>query len=220
MEAIQDEIIVLAKSIKNSGFCVAGKSTSTGQWIRPVSTPEGGELTKNQTMACFTNAKGEYCCYPCKPLQKIRITFLRHIPLDYQWENYLINENVAWIQNYKITKSELEQYLDNPIDLWGQRDYILQGQNLERNSLYLIRAQNLRLYRNNYNKRKVSFLYNQISYDLSCTDPNFDSLIQRQDLNTNSAILCISLVQPLAYNSNGINEIRHYKLVASIYFPD
>lgn len=217
---MEDEIVVLAKSIKNHGFCVAGKSTRTHQWIRPVSTPEGGELTKDQTLACFTNSSGEYRRYPCKPLQKIRMTFLRYTPLDYQRENYLIDESMDWIQNYKITESELEPYLDNPIDLWGQGDYILQGQNPERNSLYLIRVQNLRFYRDNYDRRKVSFLYNRILYRLSCTDPNFDSLIQRQDLNTNYAILCISLAQPIAYNLNGVNEIRHYKLVASIYFPD
>lgn len=217
---MEDEIVVLAKSIKNHGFCVAGKSTRTHQWIRPVSTPEGGELTVHQTLACFTNSRGEYCRYPCKPLQKIRMTFLRDTPLDYQRENYLIDENVDWIQNYKITESELEPYLDDPIDLWGQDDYILQGQNPEGNSLYLIRVQDLRLYRNIYNQRKASFFYNQIFYDLSCTDPNFDSLVQRPDLNTNYAILCISLAQPFAYNLNGVNEIRHYKLVASIYFPD
>ena len=43
MNIIDEKIICLAKSIKNGGRCIIGKNLQH-EWIRPVSSPKGGEL--------------------------------------------------------------------------------------------------------------------------------------------------------------------------------
>jgi hypothetical protein len=44
----QVEIIVLANSVKHNQHCVAGKLLDNSQWVRPVSNPQGGELSDEQ----------------------------------------------------------------------------------------------------------------------------------------------------------------------------
>jgi hypothetical protein len=74
-------------------------------------------------------------------------------------------------------------------------------------SLYLLKVDNLNLYKNNENKRRASFLYKNLYYDLPVTDPNFDN-IQNNDTNL-QGILCVSLGE----NFNGYC----YKIVANIF---
>jgi hypothetical protein len=75
-------------------------------------------------------------------------------------------------------------------------------------SLYLVKVQGGTLYKNEENKRRVSFSYKEIIYDLSSTDPNFDSLLENSSKNL-MGILCISLGE----NFNGYC----YKIVATIF---
>lgn len=65
MSMSQHEVVVLANSIKHHQHCVAGKLVSNGHWVRPVSTPEGGELSDAQ--AKIQNPHGTF---NVKPLQK------------------------------------------------------------------------------------------------------------------------------------------------------
>lgn len=220
---MEKEIVILAKSIKNGGFCIAGKDVNTNEWIRPVSTINGGELSNEQSKSYFHNEDGNLVGYPCKILQKVRINFSEAVPLPYQCENYLI-DNSRWMQNYKET--ELVRYLDRPQALWGiNSDYInsvdLNTMNPNGNSLYLIQVSNIALYVHNAfdrRNRRVSFTYNGLAYDLKCTDPNFDIIIGGNSrIQFDSAILCISLGMPFSPNPP---EIRHYKLVATIHLPE
>lgn len=84
-------------------------------------------------------------------------------------------------------------------------------QNSVEASLYLIKVQNIHLYLNEQGKRKINFTYKNVRYNnFSCTDPNFDSLINNQN-EYNEAILCLSLGE-LFQKDN-----CHYKIVASIF---
>lgn len=220
---MQKEIVILAKSIKNGKYCIAGKDVETKEWIRPVPTEDGKELSGEQSKSYFVDNNGNPVGYPCKPLQKVRINFLKHVPLPYQAENYLIDDS-KWMQNYKINNHELNQYLDKPQVLWNTSDHIkstdLNRYNPNGNSLYLIQANNINLlctYNNNSKNRRISFDYNGNKYDLRCTDPEFDKIIgSGNNKQIDSAILCISLAAPFEHNSYP-SEIRHYKLVAAIY---
>lgn len=199
-------VVVLANSIKKHQHCVAGKCTQTGRWIRPVSTPQGGELTDAQVR--YTN---NYGTYYVKNLQKIEMELSLHVPLINQPDNYLISGN-CWQQRYKIEVHELAHYLDTPPSLWGSADniiyYFIENHEVEiQQSLYLVRVDNLRLYRNVNNKRRASFTYNSFHYDLAVTDPNFDNLLQSNQ-ETHS-ILCISLAE--------LWQGRCYKIVATIF---
>lgn len=200
------QIVILAKSVKHQNHCVAGKCIINKKWYRPVSTVTGGELNNEQVMV--QNIHG---AYRVKPLQKVEMSFLNHVPLLQQPENHLIDGNI-WQQKYKIHLNEIDQYLDRPDDIWGlgnRVDYSLIESNYIHihQSLYLVQAQNISLYYDGERKRRASFQYNGIDYDLPVTDPEFYNIVNED--KDFKGILCISL-----------GEEYHgycYKIVATIF---
>ena len=75
-------------------------------------------------------------------------------------------------------------------------------------SLYLVKVDDLTLYKNEEDKRRASFCYKEKYYDLSVTDPNFDNILKDNGQNL-EGILCISLGEKF----NGYC----YKIVATIF---
>jgi len=202
----QAEIIVLANSVKHGQHCVAGKCLNTGKWIRPVSNAQGAELNHEQA-----KCQNPYGMYGVKPLQKIRMGFSQHVPLPHQPENYLIDGNL-WQQNYSIGVGDLPNYLDEPDDLWGEENKVQHAQitlglyNVSQ-SLYLVQVEGLSLYHTDDGKRRASFTYNGISYDLAVTDPKFDEIVKEQ--REVRDVLCVSLGEEY--------QGYCYKLVATIF---
>lgn len=204
-------IIIFANSVKHGKHCVAGKDISTNQWVRPVASQTGAELSKENTL--ISNPYGNF---PVKPLQKVEITFQSHTPLINQPENWLINKSEKWIQNYKINDSEIVNYLDIPENLWGNTDRVafndIQTRKIViQQSLYLVHVSNLHLYKNTNNKRRANFIYNTLNYDLAVTDRNFDNLTSNGESLYPKAYLCVSLGE--VFND------YCYKIVAWIYIP-
>ncbi len=201
----QVEILVLANSVKHQQHCVAGKYLANGQWVRPVSSEIGGELSHNQ--AKYQNPYGTFTV---KPLQKIMMKFSRHVPLSHQPENYLIDDTV-WTQHYSINLDEINNHLDEPNDLWGEGNLVPHiqiqlGTTKIEQSLYLVKVDDIQLYMKD-DKRKASFTYNGIAYELPVTDPNFSNLVN--DFSGIIGVLCISLGEEFKGNC--------YKLVATIF---
>ena len=144
-----------------------------------------------------------------KPMQKIQMELSGHVPLTHQPENYLIS-NKEWVQNYNITIQDIPEYLDDPLNLWGNGyavDSIAvnSGAQTINQSLYLIKVENLNLILNK-SKRRASFDFKGVSYNLPVTDPNFTRLVSGQKKFNN--YLCVSLGEE--YNR------KHYKIVATI----
>ena len=203
---IQKEIVILANSVKHGKHCVAGKCLSTGNWVRPVSNRDGDEINKEQ--AKYQNPYGTFVV---KTLQKIQMSFSQHVPLLHQPENYLIDDRL-WRQKFLIDINELPNYLDEPSDLWGtenrvQYAQINSGVCSVSQSLYLVQVKLLNLYYLAPNKRRASFSFGGVKYDLPATDPCFDVILSNK-LSVKS-ILCISLGEE--YNEHC------YKIVATIF---
>jgi len=203
---IQKTVVILANSIKHHQHCVAGKCIETKQWIRPVSTMEGAELSHNQSL--YHNQYGKFIV---KPMQKIEMYFHSVAPLVNQPENHLINEQ-QWQQKYKLKDHELPLYLDHPENIWGESDRVSYAEIVQNHititqSLYLIQVENLRLYVNQYEKRRANFLYNSVAYDLAVTDPNFDKQVSED--YEGMGILCISLGEEYQGSC--------FKLVATVF---
>jgi hypothetical protein len=211
---MEKTIVIFANSVKHHQHCVAGKDIITKEWIRPVGDENGCELQDEQT-----KYKNKYGKYFAKPLQKMKIKFVKKSPLLNQPENHIVSDDI-WIQNYKIDHSEIVNYLDSPPNLWidnispnDRVDYqLIQKQTIKiTQSLYLIQVKKIHIYwkdRSNFEQnpqRRGIFEYNQVTYDLPLTDPNF-SEFEEQDLE--NKFLCISLGEEF----NGYC----YKLIASI----
>ncbi len=199
-------VVILANSVKHGKNCIAGKDLNTNQWIRFVADETGKELSSYQS-----KASNPYGSYPVKPLQKIEAGIGKHAPLINQPENYLIDGS-EWKQNYKISKNQLHNFLDNPDDLWGNGNKvnctdIKSGYKKIQQSLYLVKVDRLKLSTNSYGKRRAAFEYNGIKYDLPATDRNFDQITDNNE--SLEGVLCLSLGEP--YNGSC------YKIVAGIY---
>jgi len=199
-------IVVFACSIKHGGKCLAGKRINDKTWVRPVGDHTGKELTNVQA-----TCENKHGTFPIKLLQKLVIDIDQHVPLRHQPENFILN-NTQIKQSYKIEKSEISNYLDEPYDLWGQgadvsAADINKGVIDIKQSLYLVKVDNLELLLNSFGKRRARFSYNKIDYDLSVTCPSFDALLESGEETNN--ILCISLGEEY--------EHSHWKIVAAIY---
>lgn len=204
---MQCELIILANSIKHKQCCVAGK-TMEGKWIRVVANHDGKELTNAQAVA--TNPYGTY---PVKPLQRVILKFISHAPLINQPENYIVDNNFLWKQNYNINKSTLiKSFLDTPSDILGTGDRIgfnkIESQSIIiNNSLFLVKINKVIPYINQFEKRRLKFEYNTINYDFPVTTRSFKNLIMDEELE--ELIVCISLGE----NYDGFC----YKIVAHIF---
>lgn len=203
---MEDNIVVLANSVKHGAHCVAGKSLSTGRWIRPVSNQQGGELQDNQCVV-----ENPYGYFSVKPLQQVWVGFDAHVPLANQPENYLIDGTV-WRQNYRFDPAELMRLIDQPESLWGEGRSVLMSSirsgsiNIEQ-SLFLVKVEGLMLGYNDVGKRRAKFYYNGLYYDLPVTDPDFDEMLRAQPRLQD--ILCVSLGEPF--------DGECYKIVATIF---
>jgi hypothetical protein len=199
-------VLILANSVKHQNHCVAGKVIKTKRWIRIVSDVSGKELSHDQVLY-----KNPYGRFPVKALQKIKIKLGDSAPLIHQPEN-VIRSDCRWKQRYRIKENELCNYVDNPKSIWGQ-GAALSAFDIEnglveiKQSLYLVRVENMNFYMSDRQKNRVSFLYNRIEYDLPVTDPNFRRYSNEKA--NRHGFLCISLGE----NFQGF----HYKIVATIF---
>ena len=134
------EIVVFANSVKHGNSCVAGKCMKTGEWIRPVSNDQGGEISNEQTV--------KVSGYRLQILDKVKVDLSHHAPLNHQTENYVINKT-PWTDEFFIKKEEVTKYLDSPQDLWGEGDRVshddIKDNQLIKNSLYLVQVHQLEL---------------------------------------------------------------------------
>lgn len=203
------EIVVLANSIKHGNSCVAGKCTSTGEWIRPVSNDMGAEISVAQTKKI--NRRDNDSEWGLKVLNKIKVDLSHHAPLNHQTENYVINQT-RWTDEYFIRRNQVEDYLDTPENLWGEGDKVshheIINKQVIRNSLYLVEVDKLELLKVQNDKRRGKFFYGGIDYNLAVTGREFDDYFETNSTLLRNVIICVSLGE----NYEGYC----YKLVASI----
>lgn len=201
------QLVILANSNKHGNRCIAGKCLLTRQWIRPVSTIEGGALSLSQI-----KCRNPYGLFPAVNLQRVTVGLDCHVPLVNQPENHLIAANSEWQQNYKIKACELPELLDEPISLWGVGNSVsyaaIQQNRIHINqSLFLIQTESLSFYIASSGKPRARFCYNNVRYYLPISDPNYHTIVRENTVL--QGILCISLGEEF----NG----SCYKLVAAIY---
>lgn len=204
-------IVIFANSVKHGSHCIAGKTIDTKEWIRPVGDENGRELSDEEIIV-----QNPYGKFEAKPLQKVKIEFIKQVPLKNQPENYLIS-NKTWQQNFKISFLQIKEFEDKVDNLWLYGnfnkndkisfDLIKNNQIIIKNSLSLIWVDKLEIFliKSNSHKKRGVFKYNNIEYNLAITDPNFENNNQKIFENV---YLCISLGEPF----NGFC----YKLIACI----
>ncbi|MBF0471440.1 MAG: hypothetical protein HQL48_08700 [Gammaproteobacteria bacterium] len=210
-----NELLILANSIKKSQRCIAGKRVDTKEWVRPVTSAEGDEISAYRCYSMDLSKKR----IEVKPMQRLSIELGHAVPLLNQPENYLFSAQ-PWQYRGSLSAEQLEPFLDHPESLWGSGpriDYkiIQQGLIHIEQSLLLVRVEKLQLSQHKSidgrNKRRANFLYNGTWYNLPVTDPDFEEQIKHPNHHN---ILCISLGEKFDFYRNG--DFCCFKIVASI----
>ncbi|WP_303863548.1 hypothetical protein [Alkalibaculum bacchi] len=98
------EIIVLAKSSKHSEYCLAGVDTTTGEWIRPISSNIVNEGSVPIIDVTYRDGN------QVQILDMIKIKLLSHKPTISQPENYLYDSNFKWEKTGQSSLAELVKY--------------------------------------------------------------------------------------------------------------
>ena len=231
------DIIVLAKSRKHGGYCVAGIDLSTGLWFRPVSEHTvHGDFTDtlyDEDIEC-TNGRELEC------LDVIRFDLGDELPEryadSYQKENRLLlgtpvyrrHMSLEEVLNLNFGREIEDGRIINQSVLSGRKK--LFGSNFAQNSinypynptdysLTFAEVENLKIYPlDGHHYSKADFIYHSsfrnhsaVNYrEMSVTDPEYDSV--EEPVFIRKAYCVISTGLP--YNN------RIYKYVAAVYPVD
>lgn len=204
---MKKQICILTKSLKDHDYCVAGIDMATGNWIRLVTTRDGGAFPKE--MLDDKNFK---------ELNVLEIDVKEYVPYKVQTENWLINKKTSIKKIWTLNKSELFKLhpIEKPKTIFGKSGNELQKTDIKNlnHSSEMIEAKHLVLDtslkgdgRHHY---KVCFQYNGQEYNLSLTDPKYRNEDFDQ-IRIPSAILIIS-IPAVPYGENNL----YYKFVAKI----
>lgn len=221
-------IILLAKSRKTGGFCIAGKeildSGAVGGWIRPVSSRKTDEIYPSE---CQYEDK-----YQPDLLDIIEVPYKKYEPECFQCENYLINEGYYWSKVGDFKSKNLSGICDNPKTLWaphssswyGVRDRVEECfmEDLV-DSICLITPDKLSIevqtegerFGNPRRRARARFVYNNITYLFSITDPVIEKNYKKRadgeypfESPKDRVFMCVSIGLPY--------DNYCYKFVASI----
>ncbi len=201
------EILCLANSWKRGGRCIAGL-TRDGEWIRPVSETEDGEISEENCMLDIGR--------PAAPLDVLRIPIKAAAPRPYQPENWAIS-NGTWkfLRSRKLV--EVQEFLESSVskaaNLFGNKDNKVTWEQIQHNpprsSLALVKA-GRPAFKNYPKQRRCIFTFRKQKYDLPITF-DFDLPLHGENVHESESdwFLTISLGEPWDGQGNAC-----YKLIA------
>ena len=143
------ELMILAKSDKNSGYCVVGIN-KFGKFIRLVKNNKGHALNREQ------------CKFNKMDLLTVNVV---HAPLTHQKENYVLNDIISRTKT-NIQTENLKKYVQNPefifsnVNPWLVEEEI----NNQSTSFLFVEISDLFIYENDEGKHKCDFTYNNNNY--------------------------------------------------------
>jgi hypothetical protein len=202
------EVVILTKSIKNGGYCVAGIDINTSKWVRLVSSDRDSHGALFEQDIQYRNGMN------CEPLDVARVPILRKMPTAYQPENVLIDETQYWEKVRKVSigdvlelhPSETHNYLLGNIYPYITKERI----DTVGHSLILVKVGHLVITHPRPQSTKAKFKYRFTTYDnISITDPDFYNTPDQT--NIGKAILVMSL--PIV----PYQERKYYKFIAKIF---
>jgi len=214
------EIICLANSRKSSGRCIAGKSTDSGHWLRPVSSRSSMEISEEERVYSDGSMP--------QLLDIIQIPVLEAQPVIHQTENFIIDDRCHWAKTARYQKSELKALLDQPIDLWGAGASSYQGLNdrvadssAYDKSLYLIEPERMTIivriegaeFNNAKRKIRARFDYRGKNYTFPVTDPMIErKYFKKPDGEYSVSCVCICVSLGLQHSDGYC-----YKFVSAVF---
>lgn len=204
------DIIILTKSKKDNGYCVAGIEQETGKWIRLVSSNQMLKGALSDFDMQLTN--GEIC----EPLDLVRVEIQEAVPKGCQTENHLIMYGKKWLKlGTKTINDVLKVHSPSNRDkIFGSSFPCLNAVDYFTYSLVLAEVENLRIYYNSTGSRKAEFIYNTIHYKgVSVTDIEYcRKRIHQNEFNYENAYIVVSIPNE-PYEADG----KYYKFIAKVF---
>lgn len=179
--APRQRLLILARSFKHGGWCVAGKitqGTQRGAWVRPVGMNPGVGLSAADIAL-------RACGRIAAPLDVADLPLGLHQPFFHQTENFRITPDAWQLAGGDGIAMALD-LLDQPATLWGGGAWgandrlpvdVAQAQS---GSLLLVRITDFHLDSRAFpwgKKLRGRFTYRGIRYDLAVTDPAAAALV-------------------------------------------
>ncbi|GMO67712.1 MAG: hypothetical protein Ta2D_13100 [Rickettsiales bacterium] len=101
---MKKRILLLTKSDKNKGYCLAGIDLDTNKFVRLVGDKNGAEI-KKEKCKLLNNTEIE-------PLDVLNIDIIEQCPLLLQPENCLLSENNIFEKIEKYSIDDLQKLLN------------------------------------------------------------------------------------------------------------
>ncbi len=197
------KFILMTKSSKYGGYCVAGLDVEQRRWVRLVSGDAGlhGALTDADMV---TQPR-----VPCRPLDLVEAPVLGPAPTERQPENVLIDRGKRWRLIARCRPEQAFAYMP-PRErrvIFGNRQRLLAGDRGNIRSLDLIAVNDLELRRDT--RCRCDFTFGGSVYtSISATDPDFYDVPTPYRLPR--AVLAMSLADE-PYNG------KYFKFAAKIF---
>lgn len=217
MWKLKKKVIVLTKSDKNGGYCVAGIDVDKGRLIRLVSEDKSTDYALTDDDITYQDGT------VMKPMDMIEVKLVGKQHSQNQPENYTIDDLEYFKKIRKVKKSEIRKYLMKPDFIFYNSDSsVSEGEMdeiLNKYSIVLFRVKELNLWLDRFKEGRImtSFTYNGESYnyikitDHTLTEKYYDRVSQYspRPYVIDRAILVMSLA------GVAVRE-KYYKLVANI----
>lgn len=213
---MEKKIIILTKSKKHSGYCVAGIDYETGEWIRLVSSDLETEGAVPWEDLQYSNGETleVYDIIMCRLLRKCG-TIVQH-------ENCLYDETVKW---KKVGKSNLDEVIK--IHGYDSVEYVFENEDTKlpadwifsgNPSLCLLKVKDASIWVKTFEDKKISlnFTYDGIQYKYMSIS-QIDLLnYYRNKTDASYPLGTVTVVFSLTdkYYWNG----KYYKVVAQILY--
>lgn len=235
-------IVVLAKSYKPGGRCIAGKlveytaenKVKIGAWVRPVGNDETGHAALTNEIYSYEDGT------EVKVLDIVEVPVTRHFPIDGQPENYVIDDSKKWKRISSLSAESIPKIVENAESVWNDpraESHIVTAEYDERGlitqSLYLVQPSNLLItlsnefneYEQSYKKKIVaSFSYSGVNYEnISVTCPSARRILTNQYPNEDQDPIVLPLrkgddyVLCMSLSPRFGTDEHHYKLVATVF---
>lgn len=200
------QVIIMTKSTKYGGLCVAGFECVSGKWVRLVN--DQGITYRN--FVCSNNSKIDV-------LDKIEISVIGSAATNIHTEDIIVDltepiikiSSLSLNQALNIHNLEKHQYV-----LGNNKHAIYSDPSFIGHSLEIVKVNNAVLYEvegPNGVKAKLDFVYNGISYEkLSITDPEYFGM--QDDTKLGDLVIVVSIPDDDWGRING-----YFKFVARIF---
>ena len=219
---MEKKVIILTKSNKNGGYCVAGIDVNTGEFIRLVSEDNDSHYALSNSDLIYDDEKTYV-----EPMDIVIVQLKGKQNSWYQPENYIINDEYYFLKVGTASENEVQNYLMNQKYIfYNSQNYIESRElrkQLEKYSLVLFRVDELKMWRDKFKDRRItaSFIYNDEEYrfikitDQILTEKYYDKVVSCEPSP-------YTLYNPILIMSLAPQHIdgRHYKLIANIIEED